>query len=794
MKTKTLLLSVIACVLTQTNGAALAADPAPICEAIPFDVSQTPKMDHSAPDLAGWTSKSPAGVTLSANRVALLRDGKPMPLVVGEFHPQRYPVAEWEEAILKMKAGGLNAISCYWFWTFIEPRPGKFDFTGHNDARRFFELCKKHNMMVFARIGPFCNAEILCGGLPPWIFGMPFHERSNEKGYLDRVQLYYIEMGKQMKGLLWKEGGPIFMLQIENELALAPVAWKQVYRYGASEENRGPTDPEEFAKHYENLRTLAINAGIDVPFYAVTAWGMKGKPRDHFVYCYGGYMYLGQSDKNSGLTLLKDDPISHGDYPIAFIELGAAGSPARQGWVPMPPVESAISTAFSKIGSTNSLVCGWYMYHGGTSPLHPDWGWSTKGDNLALMSYDFNAPLSEYGVRRPAYYQLRPFHQALVNFSDTFAQGKVFYQNPAVKTDDDKIRASVRMGDKDGGVAFLLHYANIKPLSDRTAHLELKTATGDIRVPSAGEMNFKNGDCIMLPFNMDLGNGVKLVGSTAQLSSCIKNGGQTVYFGSTLRDQEAELVFQLPANVTVKTSGQVRVDGERTVVILRPSLEATVVLESAGGKSTALAILPVESVRHSVEATLNGQKTYLISDQDIISFGNAVRLTSKETNQFTMLAYPEVAWKGMKPAGKTGLFSKIQAEVKPRTIKADFQKVDEKKAQLRISKSEFDGLNNIYAKVDFQGYLCRIFDTGTGLPVGDQLGDKDWTWWVSLKRFSQGLNDSGLVFYATSKDGEIQRTTSKDGMVLEEKRIGTDLGKLNGITFRPEYKLELVAQ
>jgi len=102
----------------------------------------------------------------------------------GEFHPQRFPAEFWEEEILKMKAGGLNTIASYWFWTLIEPRPGKFDFTGNNDIRRFLDLCKKHDMLVFARIGPFYNAETLCGGLPPGFSGCPLPNAATTQAIL----------------------------------------------------------------------------------------------------------------------------------------------------------------------------------------------------------------------------------------------------------------------------------------------------------------------------------------------------------------------------------------------------------------------------------------------------------------------------------------------------------------------------------------------------------------------------------------------------------------------------------
>ncbi len=769
----------------------------PILEVVAFDVSLTAKPDSSAPYLASWTATSPDGVKLSANRLHLLRDGQPMPVTMGEMHPQRVPVAEWEKDILKMKAGGLNGISCYWFWTFIEPKPRQFDFTGQNNIRLFLELCKKHDVLVFARIGPFCNAEILCGGLPPWIFGMPYKERSNDPGYLAAVGRYYNEMGRQMRGLLWKEGGPVFMLQLENELSLAPNSWGQVYRQGAPEENRGPMDADGFNKHYQNLYDLAVKAGISVPFYSITGWGMPtgAQPKDHFVYGYGGYMYLGPPGKNnSDLTTLQNAPYMAGRYPVAYVELGAAGSPPRQHWVPMPPVESAISTAFSRIGVSNTLICGWYMYQGGTDPLHPVWGWSTKGDDLALMSYDFHAPLSEYGLRRPAYYQLRPFHQTLLNFGSTFASGAIVCQNPAIKPNDDKLRASVRMGDQDGGVVFLLNYGNINPLSDRLAHLDLKTSSGAVRLPAAGEIEFKNGDAIILPFNMALANGVKLVSSTAQFSSRVTKGDDTVYFSSTLHDQPAQLLFKLPAGVKVKTSGKVETMGDKTLVTLTPTLDAAVIIEGAEGKRSIVAVLPVEAVRHSVEANLNGQKTYLISDQDIVANGNTVRITSKQTNKFSLFSYPAVTWKGGKPIGQPGLFSKVEAEVPPKKIAVNLLAVDSQKALLTMPADAFDGLSDIYAKVDFEGYICRIFDQETGLPVGDQFYDKDWTWWVSLKRFSKALEGKGLVFCATGEAGKMKNKMSAGGMTIDSERVGGGAGKFSGITFYPEYQVTLEAK
>ncbi len=120
--------------------------------------------------------------------------------------------------------------------------------------------------------------------------------------------------------------------------------------------------------------------------------------------------------------------------------------------------------------------------------------------------------------------------------------------------------------------------------------------------------------------------------------------------------------------------------------------------------------------------------------------------------------------------------------------------VDSQKALLKLPASAFDGLSDIYAKVDFEGYICRIFDQETGLPVGDQFWDKDWIWWVSLKRFSKALDGKGLVFYTTGKDGKVKSKMSAGGMTIDSERVGDGMGKFSGITFYPEYQVTLEAK
>src|SRR5580658_7518120 len=185
--------------------------------------------------------RSLRGVVLSVNSRYLLRDGVPWFPVMGEFQYSRYPEAEWEDEILKMKAGGVQIVSTYIFWIHHEEIEGQFDWTGQRNLRRFVELCAKHGLYVWVRIGPWDHGEVRNGGFPDWLLTKA-KVRTNDPAYLSYVQRFYGEIGKQLQGLYWNDDGPIIGVQLANE-------------YG----KRGP---DAGAAHISALKKLAVESGI----------------------------------------------------------------------------------------------------------------------------------------------------------------------------------------------------------------------------------------------------------------------------------------------------------------------------------------------------------------------------------------------------------------------------------------------------------------------------------------------------------------------------------------------------
>ena len=165
----------------------------------------------SAPEtgyLLTGASTSPSGHSLQVNNRFLSLDGHPWLPVMGEFHYTRFPAQYWDEELAKMRAAGVDIVSTYVIWQHHEEHADQFDWSGDRDLRRFVERCAKHDLKVMVRLGPWVHAEVRYGGIPDWVVNaMP--TRSNDATYLSYVGRFFAQTGVQVRGLLWKDGGPI---------------------------------------------------------------------------------------------------------------------------------------------------------------------------------------------------------------------------------------------------------------------------------------------------------------------------------------------------------------------------------------------------------------------------------------------------------------------------------------------------------------------------------------------------------------------------------------------------------
>ncbi len=128
-----------------------------------IEKEQTPK------PVKAMGGKDKQGNEYGANSRYLTRNGKAILPVMGEFHFSRWMPVEWKEAILKMRAGGVDILATYVFWNHHEERKGEWDFTGCRDIRAFLDTCRELEMPVWLRIGPWAHGEARNGGFPDWL-------------------------------------------------------------------------------------------------------------------------------------------------------------------------------------------------------------------------------------------------------------------------------------------------------------------------------------------------------------------------------------------------------------------------------------------------------------------------------------------------------------------------------------------------------------------------------------------------------------------------------------------------
>ena len=305
-------------------------------------------------------------------------DGKPFQIIAGEMHYPRIPREAWRQRLRMARAMGLNTVSAYVFWNVHEPRPGVFDFSGNADVREFVREAQKEGLWVVLRPGPYVCAEWEFGGYPAWLLKSPgVRVRDGNPAFLAAVRRYFDALGHQLAPLQITRGGPILMVQVENEYG----------SYGSDQAYLGA------------LRDAIRHAGFDVPLY--TADGRDEVPAGSVAGALpaltGGYI------GNAARLVRSYHPVGGGPTFLAEFYPGWLdhwGEPHERR--PAEKVAAAVDSVLSA-GASISI----YMFHGGTN-----FGFmngANFGDHYQPQptSYDYDAPLDESGRPTPKYYALR---------------------------------------------------------------------------------------------------------------------------------------------------------------------------------------------------------------------------------------------------------------------------------------------------------------------------------------------------------------------------------------------------
>ncbi|KAF5930961.1 hypothetical protein HYC85_031834 [Camellia sinensis] len=316
------------------------------------------------------------GANVTYDHRALLIDGNRRVLISGSIHYPRSTPDMWSDLIQKSKDGGLDVIETYVFWNLHEPVRKQYDFEGGKDLVKFIKLVAEAGLYAHLRIGPYACAEWNYGGFPLWLHFIPGIQfrTDNEpfKAEMKRFTAKIVDMMKQEK-LYASQGGPIILSQIENEYGNIDSA------YGSA------------AKTYINwAASMATSLDTGVP------WVMcqQADAPDPIINTCNGF-YCDQFTPNSA----KKPKMWTENWTGWFLPFGGA--------VPYRPVED-LAFAVARFFQRGGTFQNYYMYHGGTN-----FG-RTSGGPFITTSYDYDAPIDEYGLlRQPKWGHLKDLHKSI---------------------------------------------------------------------------------------------------------------------------------------------------------------------------------------------------------------------------------------------------------------------------------------------------------------------------------------------------------------------------------------------
>ncbi len=487
-----------------------------------------------------------------ANGYYLTKDGKPWYPVMGEIHFSRLSEYLWRDAVAKMKAGGVQILATYVFWIHHEERQGEWDFSGQRNLRKFLAICRQEHLPVFLRIGPWCHGECRNGGFPDWLEKREdLRPRTNDPAYLELVEKYWRMVYRQAEGFFYDQGGPIVGVQIENE-------------YGHCGGLQGKAGRE----HMRTLKELAIRLGFQAPYYTATGWGGGIVPEGFLpvlaAYCgapwdssreqlplNGNFLFTHyKDDRNVGsdLHVGEETGFTYDTEKLPYLTAELGGGLQVTGHRrPFVTGADTAAMALCKFGSGANLL-GYYMYHGGTNPEGKD---STLQESAAtgspnelpVWSYDFQAPVGEFGRIHESFYDLRPLHLFLKDFGHLAAQTDSVLPrwNASVPEDSDSLRAALRhLTGKEMGFLCYNGHQRHGSVRERTSQFEIRENGHTAQTPP---LHLKADGYGIFPYATEESGGLPLTFDFRVFSSNLQPlcalGSDVVFFG----EEEPEIVW-----------------------------------------------------------------------------------------------------------------------------------------------------------------------------------------------------------------------------------------------------------
>lgn len=769
-----------------------------------LDLRQSPRPITPGHFLAGDTA--PQGETIAFTNYYVMLNGRPCIPVIGEFHASRFPRQYWRDELRKMQAGGITMVATYVFWIHVEEEEGVFDWSGDRAIRAFLEACQAVGLPVLFRIGPFVHAECRNGGLPDWLYGRAIPVRSNDERYLTYVRRYFAEIAEQVKGLLFKDGGPVIGFQIENEYMHAGAPWEVTFKQGREWVPAG----SDGAAHLQILKQLAIEAGLQAPMYACTGWGGAAVPEDGFfpmqaAYAFTPWIVDPEFQQRPTREFLFQE--SHEQpspergtlydvtrYPYAYCELGS-GIQITYNHRPVVPPTCVQAMAIVALGSGTNVL-GYYMYHGGSNPV----GKHSYLNEFTVprISYDFQAPVREYGQLNQSYHRLRALHLFLQEFGETLAPMAVALpagSEEITPADTTTLRYAAR--SKDGsGFLFLNNYQDHAETHDHEGiRLCLELPRESLTLPEGEGLTLRANASAILPFNLKLDGGVLLKYATTQPLTVLRTPEHTTYVFFVPEGMRAEFALYRATYRRIEVSGGVlKEEHDRGYIRVEPGFHCRIDIAALDGTHLHFLVLTQEQAHTCWKAQLWGQERLILTDALVLCQEHGLNLSWRDHEALTLATYPRLPdivmpSDGHLTASAEGFFTRYRLMVPAQTVALDIQQPTADTIHVGIPTNALDGLQDAFLSIDYLG------DGGNAYLDGRLIADhfaNGSPWEIGLKRFLLPGTDRELIIRISPllQHAPVLRYFPQD-IAWQPAGDGTLKVVVNSITVIPEYHVSL---
>ncbi|GAB1597998.1 beta-galactosidase-like [Argonauta hians] len=312
-----------------------------------------------------------------------VKDGRPFRYVSGSMHYFRTPSYYWKDRLSKMKAAGLNAVQTYIAWNFHEPLPKAYQFSGDHDLVGFLKTAQDAGLLVILRFGPYIDAEWEFGGFPPWMLSSTTKMtlRTTDTVYLKYVDEWLDKLLPLLKPMLYLNGGPVIMVQVENEYGSYFACDHDYVRYLENKVN----------KIFENKAFLFTTDGNSVGL--IKCGALQGM----YATCDFGVTRNFTKSFAAQREIEPRGPYVNSEFYTGWLDHWGE----RHHTVNADKFSESLDLLLRNGANVNM-----YMFEGGTN--FGFWNGANNPPYKAVpTSYDYDSPLTEAGDLTPKYYKIR---------------------------------------------------------------------------------------------------------------------------------------------------------------------------------------------------------------------------------------------------------------------------------------------------------------------------------------------------------------------------------------------------